>query len=81
LQRLAFGEPDVRLDLANGEQHGLSGQRESDVCYVAEVEQTVPVLMQMVREVRTARLWCPSLVCNQCYPSMSDKWRDSTLFG
>src|SRR6266446_794164 len=49
LEWLAFGEPDVCLDLANCEQHSLSSQREANVCYVAEVEQTVPVLVQMVR--------------------------------
>src|SRR5260370_42669283 len=52
LRRLAFGEPDVRLDVANGEQHGLSSQREADVCYVVEIEQTVPVLVQMGRRKR-----------------------------
>jgi hypothetical protein len=38
LRRLAFGEPDVRLDLAHGEHQGLSGEGETDVRYVAEVE-------------------------------------------
>jgi hypothetical protein len=49
LWRFAFREPDVRLYLADGQVHVLSGNREAYVRNVSEIEQAAPELMQMMR--------------------------------